>query len=410
MTNRNIFVQIPAYRDPELPLTLEHMLENSHVPDNLHIGICHQYKRSDAYLKSLSRFKNYSNIKFIEVPYDKSQGLGWARALAANLYADETYYCQLDSHHRFAKDWDIEMIEMLENIKSSKKPIIATHPPSYKPDQEKSKYIPPENYCLKIVPVRFVDSNNIIQRRPQHGKADSPFPARFIAGGCLFTHGHFIVNIPPDPYIHFNEEMPLCLRAFTHGYDLFHPHRHVIWHEYSRNDKPKLWKDKEAGRARAQSNYMTKKRIYRLVYNAHKFIDLGKYGLGKERTLSDYEEYTGIDFKKQIIHPDALLKRDPPTFTNKEIIGKKTYKFKQDISNVYRKLESLDTKDIEAIHCVIVSNSNHEIYRKSYSQIYNRLKKEHELSITTDQKPERMFFIITTCGKPSNNFIYEYEL
>ena len=40
--------------------------------------------------------------------------------------------------------------------------------------------------------------------------------------------------MPYDPDIYFSwEETTMAVRAFTHGYDLFHPSTVVTWHEYS---------------------------------------------------------------------------------------------------------------------------------------------------------------------------------
>ena len=42
----------------------------------------------------------------------------------------------------------------------------------------------------------------------------------------------------------------MTVRAFTHGYDLFYPHRVILWHEYTRNYRPKHWDDHTAEKGR----------------------------------------------------------------------------------------------------------------------------------------------------------------
>ena len=39
------------------------------------------------------------------------------------------------------------------------------------------------------------------------------------------------------------EETAMTVRAFTHGYDLFHPAETVVWHDYLRADARKHWGD-----------------------------------------------------------------------------------------------------------------------------------------------------------------------
>ena len=53
-----------------------------------------------------------------------------------------------------------------------------------------------------------------------------PFRARFLSAGFLFAPGTFVREVPYDPELYFlGEEAAMTLRAFTHGYDLFHPTR-----------------------------------------------------------------------------------------------------------------------------------------------------------------------------------------
>ncbi len=35
----------------------------------------------------------------------------------------------------------------------------------------------------------------------------------------------------------------MTVRAFTHGYDLFHPCETIVWHDYVRKDAVKHWDD-----------------------------------------------------------------------------------------------------------------------------------------------------------------------
>ena len=68
--------------------------------------------------------------------------------------------------------------------------------------------------------------------------------ARFLAAGFLFTIGSFVEEVPYDPELYFfGEEIAMTLRAYTHGYDLFHPHQVLVWHDYVRSYATRHWDD-----------------------------------------------------------------------------------------------------------------------------------------------------------------------
>ena len=54
---QTIFVQIAAYRDPELVKTIEDMLKNAKRPQNLVLGICRQYHPEDEF-DNLDKYAN----------------------------------------------------------------------------------------------------------------------------------------------------------------------------------------------------------------------------------------------------------------------------------------------------------------------------------------------------------------
>jgi hypothetical protein len=71
-----------------------------------------------------------------------------------------------------------------------------------------------------------------------------PITARFYSAHFCFTLGQFSTEVQHDPEFYFHgEEISITVRAYTHGYDLFHPHKVVIWHEYTRKGRVKQWDD-----------------------------------------------------------------------------------------------------------------------------------------------------------------------
>ena len=81
-----IFVQIAAYRDPEVLPTIVDCLAKAEFPKNLSFGICWQRATSDHCLEPL---KTRKNMRIDEIPWQESQGLYWARSRTQKLYNGE---------------------------------------------------------------------------------------------------------------------------------------------------------------------------------------------------------------------------------------------------------------------------------------------------------------------------------
>ena len=141
-------------------------------------------------------------------------------------------------------------------------------------------------------------------------KAD-PEAARFLSGHFIFTYGKFVKEVPYDPQFYFHgEESSLAVRAFTHGYDLFHLHRPWFWHQYTRAKSSKHWDDISKWEKLNTKSFKRFKEL--LGVDGVKRKHFTKYGLGKERSLADYERYSGIRFKDRKVQQDTY-DRIPPS-------------------------------------------------------------------------------------------------
>jgi hypothetical protein len=303
-----IFVQIASYRDAELLPTLRDCIAKAAHPENLRFGICWQHDKTE----SLGKFIADPRFRVISIPYQDSKGVCWARNAIQSLYAGETYTLQLDSHHRFIPGWDSALIEMLQPL-DSEKAILTTYAPHYDP----RKASPPKSVPWKIAFDKFTPDGRVLTRpsfMENHPKLARPIPARFYSGHFAFTIGAFCEQVKHDPLLYFlGEEITIAVRAFTHGYDLYHPHQVIVWHEYTRKYRRKHWDDHNAGaepwhvRDSAAGN-----RIATLLGHQPPTVDLGEFGLGKSRSLSDYEHYAGINFKLRLVQDYTRDDQPPP--------------------------------------------------------------------------------------------------
>lgn len=301
-----IFISIASYRDPELLPTLRSCLENAKNPKRLRFGLCWQHDETE----SLEEFADDSRFKVIKVPFSYSKGTCWARNMIQGLYDGETYYMQLDSHHRFAPNWDDTLVKMFKQLKKQghKKPLLTAYLPGFFPNTDPVGRI---NECWNLEFDRYMPEGPIFIKPhiiSNWETISSPIPARFLSAHFIFTLGQWAKEVKYDPHYYFHGEEPsLAARSFTHGYDLFHPNKVTIWHEYTRNGKVKQWDDDREWTKKNSTSYSR----YRALHGMgdvlpDTLMDLEKYGWGTERTLEEYERYAGVKFATRQVHKHTL--------------------------------------------------------------------------------------------------------
>tara|TARA_R100001591_G_scaffold60904_1_gene70499 strand:- start:286 stop:1569 length:1284 start_codon:yes stop_codon:yes gene_type:complete len=315
--NGSIFIQIASYRDPELRPTLKDLIAKADNPDRLHVCVCWQHAPLDEW-DHIEEFKDDKRFTFIDVDYLDSQGTCWARNLIQQHYNGEDYTLHLDSHHRFAKGWDSECIRMIKQLqkKGHKKPLLTAYIPSYDPQNDPKARI---NEAWKLSFDRFSPEGvlfTIPETIDDWKERSEPMPSRFFSAHFCFTLGIFCKEVQHDPQYYFHgEEIALAVRAYTHGYDLFHPNKVVIWHEYTRDGKAKQWDDDPVWE---EKNLRTFRRLRMLLgidgtpCSPCAQKQLEPYTLGTERTLAEYEKYAGVRFEDRSVQTHTLQKLDLP--------------------------------------------------------------------------------------------------
>jgi Glycosyltransferase (GlcNAc) len=303
----SIFVSVASYCDAELVPTIQDCITKARHPQQLRFGVCWQHADGE----DISPLYDDPRVDVLDVDWRDSRGACWARAEIMKLYRDEDYFLQLDSHHRFVQDWDIKLIGHLAAT-ASPKPIITAYPPAYTPGQPLS----PLDEPTLIVVDRFTDDGLPLFRQatiPDWVTLRRPVKARFLAAGFLFTIGSFVHQVPYDPSLYFDgEEITLAVRAYTWGYDLFHPPEVLLWHYYLREHRPKHWSDHSdpavVERVWWKRDRASRRRIGNLLRNP----SVGRMACGPVRTVAEYEAYAGIDFRNRTISEYALAGAEPP--------------------------------------------------------------------------------------------------
>jgi glycosyltransferase involved in cell wall biosynthesis len=318
MGDKKIFIQIASYRDPQLITTLRDCISNAKYPDNLVFSIAWQHSVEDEW-DSLYEYKNDKRFRVLDINYKDAKGACWARNQLQQNYNEEEYTLQLDSHHRFIKDWDDELINMYEELKSKgiNKPLLTSYISSFDPDNDPAGRI---TVPWKMNFDRFIPEGAVFflpASIDNYKELTEPIPARFYSAHFAFASGQFVKEVPHDPDYYFHgEEISIAVRAYTHGYDLFHPHKIIAWHEYTRKNRTKQWDDDKSWHLKNDDCHLRNRKLFEMD-GLVKDINFGIYDFGTERTLEDYERYAGLSFKKRAAQKytiDNKLAPNPPLY------------------------------------------------------------------------------------------------
>ena len=354
----SIFVQIASYRDPELKPTIKSLLKNAAYPDNITICIAHQYSDEDKW-DNLNEYKNDGRFIIIDIPHQESGGTCWARAEIQKHYNNEHFTLQLDSHHRFAKNWDKTLIKMLLKLqqKGYIKPLITTYLPSYDPtDDPKSRVNTPWGMSF-----HQFNNSGIPMFKPfyMEDKPTKPVLGRFYSGHFAFTLGLFCKEVPHDPLLYFHgEEISIAVRAYTYGYDIFYPHKVIAWHEYTRANRKKHWDDHNTWNI---ANEQSQTRVKNLLG-----IDDAictpcmekqfKGMMGDIRIIKQYERFAGIKFVDRSVQ-QAAISNWPPEARDDTFLKKVNH-------TITLLPNQLDFDNYKFIAIIYEDKNNNQIYRK----------------------------------------------
>lgn len=292
--NEKIFVSIASYRDPDVTNTIADILEMADDADNVVLGVCLQ--DTEEALASFP-YRDHPNIRLLAVNYMDTHGVSYARSrIQEELYQDEKYYLQIDSHSRFSKGWDTYLKAALASCKVAK-PILSTYPNPFEADDEDKRYLK-EVKSNGIVYQRFDDNGHLQVRGARIIESDVPVPGVWIGAGFVFAYGRWIDEVPYDRDIYFKgEEDSLHLRSYTHGWDVFIPPLNVVYHDYNDNRlqsptkvRPLHWEDHKGTSPRLD--------VVSKLYEGE--------GLGPVRTLKSFERNFGLDLENREIKPWGL--------------------------------------------------------------------------------------------------------
>jgi hypothetical protein len=145
---------------------------------------------------------------------------------------------------------------------------------------------------------------------PMEEAPAAPRRHAFCGGGFIFGAAQRALEVPFDPHIYFlGEEPNLAVRLWTHGWEFFSPNVPLIYHHYGAQGPGRRHSWGEVKRSQ-RLHRLTLQRMDHLLKvrrsnNPAALVDLHRYGLGRVRSLDDYEAFAGVCFRTRRIDPRA---------------------------------------------------------------------------------------------------------
>ncbi|MBF0460641.1 MAG: hypothetical protein HQL87_04520, partial [Magnetococcales bacterium] len=180
----SIFVSIAAYRDAECPATLHNLFDKARHPQRVTAGVLWQVLpgTDDDCLAVPAAYAD--RIRGLQVDARESLGACWARSrIQQELWNNEDYFLQIDSHSRFCQDWDERFIETLQHCPSAK-PVLSTYPPGYRPPDQLGAP------CIAYLVGGHFNQDGILfivsRTIPMAATPTQPILGALVSGGCLF--------------------------------------------------------------------------------------------------------------------------------------------------------------------------------------------------------------------------------
>jgi hypothetical protein len=291
-----IFISVASYRDLELPKTLKDMINKSSGENELHFSVVSQDIPSKH--PDLSFIEN---LHYTKIKYTEAKGAGYARKLAMAPYNGQDFYYQIDSHMRFAENWDKEMIDIYyqsTKLANTQKIILSQFPAPYEVHTDgKDFYITGDkNFWDEPSWTSVVNTWTGVWagNREKIKNLSKPHKSHTVLAAYIFAPGYFVEEIPYDERICFmGEELCIAVRAYTRGWQIYAPNKMLSWHFYKREGQSKVWSgmDDDMRPVKWSEREAISQSVQKNILLAR---EEGIFGIGDQ--WLEYQKMIGIDF------------------------------------------------------------------------------------------------------------------
>lgn len=344
-----IHVLAASYRDRLCGRTLHNAFQHAKNPNRVYIRVIEQTEPNSDLVDDAGCFEHYcekynpncqeykDQVRIVPVNSKESKGPTWARSkLSAMIHWDYVHrnispdldfqpvqlndFCmQIDSHMDFSDNWDVELVDMF-HMTENDYAVLSTYVTDIEANNQDPTNVP--HLCM----VQFTSSIRNWGTKECNFLIKPKLTNAMWGAGLSFHRCHAELNVPVDPYldnVFDGEEGSRGIRFFTHGYDVYTPHRVLVTHDYhthQSNPVVHTW-----GRGRNKVSHETnfkfmdeiethRERLFTFgSERVNMMIGIGttkkkeetelirktRFGIGNKRTLDQAVEFTGINLKEK---------------------------------------------------------------------------------------------------------------
>ena len=214
----------------------------------------------------------------------------------AELVDDEDFCMQIDAHSDCADNWDILMLREWGRC-DNEYAVISTYPSNIKDiGRNSNKHWEMPHLCeASILGMGQVRNG----RAKAAANLQRPIIAPLWAAGLSFSRCHAEKRVPNDinlKHVFNGEEFSRGARLWTHGYDIYSPARAYIgtWYQSEKGNKGSWHVNRDELRE-SNERMGTLLKFPDSDQSDEAYTKLGFYGIGEQRTLEQYLEFSGVD-------------------------------------------------------------------------------------------------------------------
>ena len=319
-----IFVSIASYRDKLCSQTISDLFQQAALPQRIFVGVCEQNRIDekdelcDAFSTDIQgpQFMQWwhTHCQYIRLDASQARGPTWARYWCMQLFHNQDYVFQIDSHTRFVQHWDVKLLTMINQLHKAGFPrAVLSHYCDTVDRFQENDTEKDDGLITVITTIQKEPTSGVLHFRGAEYLPRLTYPRRhaLVGGGMLFLPRQAVIDVPFDPLLYdlfFGEEILYSIRLWTHGYDVFSPNINIVYHTYVRSAEPKYWDDRNLDMSAAL------KHVQDILHGN------SKQGLGHIRTMDAFWSYLevptltdwpdGKDFRipERLLHPTSLSK------------------------------------------------------------------------------------------------------
>jgi len=252
---KTIFVAFPTMHDSEATDTIKDIFENAEHPERINLSVYNLYINESnntelMILKVKYGFKLYHQY-IINSNYLNVIGMTKGRAFANSAYTNEDYILQIDSHTKFAKNWDTKLINLYEKIELDK-PIMTAFASFYDSetrnwDTRNKYFVYPFYHICKCDDCKYSDKPWLPNWDLSYSLNDFNEKYKEEFYPCVKFNNQFAFSKYPfikdkeNNQLGVGEDVIQSIELFKKGYQFVYPNvkESVIGHSWMSNKRPR---------------------------------------------------------------------------------------------------------------------------------------------------------------------------